>query len=80
MPELCLGGLSETWLLKACGDLHWRLIADRAGRDVPEFRDADGRKAYAAFCALRSASLRLDAFDEHDVLELDSEIAAVSRT
>lgn len=80
MPELCLGGLSETWLLKACGDLHWRLIAEAAGRDRPDFRDAGGERIYAAFRALRAEDLELDSFAEHDELGLLSEVAQVSRT
>ncbi|MET0313819.1 MAG: Pnap_2097 family protein [Hansschlegelia sp.] len=80
MPELCLGGLSETWLLKECGGLHWRLIADLAGKDRPEFRDETGAKVYAAFCAASAEGLGLDAFEEHDQLELISELAQASRT
>ena len=80
MPELCLGGLSETWLLKACGDLHWRLIADVCGVAAADFRAATGEKIYAAFCATQSDNLALDAFAEHDVLTIRSEIARTSRT
>ncbi|MFC7051132.1 Pnap_2097 family protein [Hansschlegelia quercus] len=79
MPELCLGGLSETWLLKECGGLHWRLIADLAGKDRPEFRDETGAKVYAAFCAASAEGLRLNVFEEHDRLEIVSELAQASR-
>lgn len=80
MPELCLGGVSETWLLKICGDLHWRLIAEFCGVAAADFRDAAGEKVYAAFCALRSDALTLDAFAEHDELTIRSEITRSSRT
>nr|WP_246482427.1 Pnap_2097 family protein [Methylopila capsulata] len=80
MPELCLGGLSETWLLKACGDLHWRLIAEFCGVAAADFRDANGEKVYAAFCAAQSDDLALDAFAEHDDLTIRSEITRTSRT
>ena len=39
MPHLCLGGLSETWLLRECGHRHWFLLAQATGRTVPNFRD-----------------------------------------
>lgn len=78
MPQLCLGGLSETWLLKQCGDLHWRLLADLAGMEAPDFRDADGAKVYAAFRALSAEGVALGRFDEHDELRIVSDIRQVS--
>ena len=42
MPHLCLGGLSETWLIKECGHRHWLLLAQATGRAVPNFCDAAG--------------------------------------
>lgn len=80
MPQLNLNGLSETWLLKEAGDVHWRLIADLAGRDRPDFRDETGEPVYAAFCAVSSEGLALDRFREHDELVIASTIRQVSRT
>ncbi|GBD50491.1 Pnap_2097 family protein [Methylopila sp. Yamaguchi] len=80
MPELCLGGVSETWLLKLCGDLHWRLLAEVCGVAAADFRDATGDKVYAAFCAVQSQGLALDAFAEHDELTIRSEMTRTSRT
>ncbi len=80
MPHLCLGGLSETWLLKELGDRHWGLLAGAAGRSRPEFRDGDGEPIYAAFTAV---SLRDGAFGrarEHDRLTLSSRLNRLSRT
>ncbi|MBF9033254.1 hypothetical protein HKCCE2091_03300 [Rhodobacterales bacterium HKCCE2091] len=56
MAELSPFGLSEQWLLRACGDRHWRMIARHAGLPGIDFRDAGGRPVYAAFCA---SSLRM---------------------
>lgn len=78
MPQLCLGGLSETWALKECGDLHWRLLADLAGLETPDFRDGEGARIYAAFCALSAEDLGLDRFEEHDELRVVSELRRVS--
>jgi probable biosynthetic protein (TIGR04099 family) len=80
MPHLCLGGLSETWLLKECGHRHWFLLAHAAGRTVPDFRDAAGDKVYAAFVAVTVRDARLDAVGEHDELAFASELTRVSRT
>lgn len=53
MPQLGYLGLSENWLLKECGHLHWTGLADKLGKAKPEFIDDEGRKAYAAFIAVR---------------------------
>ncbi|MBE3640192.1 Pnap_2097 family protein, partial [Mangrovicoccus algicola] len=51
MAQLSPFGLSEQWLLRACGDRHWGLIAEGAGQTGTAFRDAQGHPVYAAFCA-----------------------------
>ncbi|MEI4488357.1 Pnap_2097 family protein [Frigidibacter sp. MR17.14] len=53
MPEMGYRGLSEQWLMRRAGDLHWRLIAAAMGQDRAQFDCADGRPLYAAFCATR---------------------------
>ncbi len=80
MPHLCLGGLSETWLLKECGHRHWFLLAEAAGQRVPEFRDAAGAPIYAAFVAATLRDGRLGASREHDELVFSSRLARISRT
>jgi probable biosynthetic protein (TIGR04099 family) len=80
MPHLCLGGLSETWLLRECGHRHWMMLARATGRTVPDFRDAGGDPVYAAFVAVTVRDARLDAAREHDELIFDSRLARVSHT
>lgn len=80
MPHLCLGGLSETWLLKECGHRHWFLLAQAAGRVVPDFQDAAGTPIYAAFVAVTVRDARLDAAYEHDELGFSSRLTRTSRT
>ncbi|MBT0959423.1 hypothetical protein IV417_18690 [Alphaproteobacteria bacterium KMM 3653] len=77
MQQLGPDGLSEQWLLGACGDLHWTLLARSLGQDSLRFQSADGRPLYAAFCATRidlasSGSL----LGEH--ISIHSEIAAAT--
>jgi probable biosynthetic protein (TIGR04099 family) len=78
MPQLAYTGLSENWLLKECGDLHWRGLAALAGHEKPEFRDADGRKAYAAFLAVRLREARLESLAENTAFAIDSSLARVA--
>ncbi|MFG1462421.1 Pnap_2097 family protein [Xanthobacter sp. DSM 24535] len=80
MPHLAYGGLSETWLLKELGHRHWQLLARSAGREVPDFRDADGATVYAAFIAVSVSDAALGAFREHDNLVLRSRLERISRT
>lgn len=53
MPQLAHTGIAENWLLKECGQRHWEALAAQAGRDVPEFFDDQGKRAYASFIAVR---------------------------
>jgi probable biosynthetic protein (TIGR04099 family) len=80
MPHLCLGGLSETWLLRECGHRHWFLLAQAAGRAVPDFRDEEGDPVYAAFIAVTVREGRFDAAREHDTLDFRSRLTRISRT
>jgi probable biosynthetic protein (TIGR04099 family) len=80
MPHLCLGGLSETWLLRECGHRHWFLLAHVTGRAVPDFRDEEGDPVYAAFIAVTVREARFDAAREHDTLEFRSRLTRISRT
>ncbi|MCR4265176.1 Pnap_2097 family protein [Nitratireductor sp. ZSWI3] len=51
MAQLAPEGLSEQWLLRECGDIHWLLLAQAIGLNRAVFVDDEGRPAYAAFCA-----------------------------
>lgn len=75
MPQLAYAGLSEPWLLRDCGDRHWLAIAARLGLADPDFRDADGRTAYAAFLGLRLTQAALHAAHEHDRLTVGTRLS-----
>lgn len=51
MAEMGYSGLSEQWLKRRAGDLHWRLIALAMGQRDAVFTCTDGEPLYAAFCA-----------------------------
>ncbi|MBR8256303.1 Pnap_2097 family protein [Burkholderia ambifaria] len=74
MPQLAHTGLSENWLLKECGQRHWEALAAHSGREVPEFFDGEGRRAYPSFVTVwvdmnpRHAIRENDAFELHVVL------------
>jgi probable biosynthetic protein (TIGR04099 family) len=80
MPHLCLGALSETWLLKECGHRHWLLLAAAAGLDIPNFHDNAGESIYAAFLAVSVRDAAMDAVREHDHLDFSSQLVRGART
>jgi probable biosynthetic protein (TIGR04099 family) len=70
MPQLCFTGLSENWLLKECGHLHWEALARHSGRVSPDFVAENGSRSYAAFTAVRLRASGLDTFAENDDFEI----------
>lgn len=80
MPELAYAGLSENWLLKECGQRHWRGIAGACGQALPCFRDASGRTAYAAFTAVSVSAASLDGIGEHAGFGIATEVAPAGRS
>lgn len=72
MPQLAHAGLSENWLLKECGHRHWEALARATGREIPEFIDDNGERAYAAFTAVSVDEAELDRFTEHDTFDIET--------
>ncbi|MFE2225631.1 SDR family NAD(P)-dependent oxidoreductase [Streptomyces kronopolitis] len=76
LPALSVGGLSENWLLREAGDLHWSLIGEHFGLPVAELADADGERLLPAFTRARlTAAGSLRFFREHDEGELTGTLA-----
>jgi probable biosynthetic protein (TIGR04098 family) len=69
MPQMALGGLSEAWLFRELGDMHWTLISRGLSAPSSQLADANGDRLYATFTRLRFVSDRpLNAFVENDHL------------
>jgi probable biosynthetic protein (TIGR04099 family) len=80
MPQLCRGGLSETWLLKDIGHRHWTLLAHALGQSLPEFEDANGAAVHAAFNAVAVRQGDLGAAEANAVLHVASDLTRLSNT
>lgn len=80
MPQLALGALSETWLLKELGHRHWLLLAEAAGLSHPDFHDAGGARVYAAFTSVSVKGAAFNDAREHSHLTISSRLYRVSRT
>lgn len=80
MAELGLRGLSEHWLLRRLGDLHWRLIAEALGEADAVFATPDGRPVYAAFCAISLHAPGMALPRAGDALRIAAQLFMVSRS
>jgi probable biosynthetic protein (TIGR04099 family) len=80
MPQLCLGGLSETWLLKDIGHRHWTLLGYALGQSLPEFEDASGAAVHAAFSAVALRQGDLRAVRAGAILHVASDLTRLSNT
>jgi probable biosynthetic protein (TIGR04098 family) len=69
MPQLGPYGLSENWLLRYLGDLHWQTICDALGELSRDIRDEQGNRLYASFIRVTwTASQPLSHFGESNTL------------
>lgn len=74
MPNLAFTGLSENWLLKECGHQHWIALAALNDRPLPDFRDPQGRIAYAAFTLVKSQGLQLQDIVENRSFRIETRL------
>jgi probable biosynthetic protein (TIGR04098 family) len=75
MPHLDVGGLSENWLHRYAGDLHWEAIGRRLGVATDEIRAEGDHRLYPTVVALRARyQAPLSAIVENDVLEASLEV------
>jgi probable biosynthetic protein (TIGR04099 family) len=74
MTHLAHAGLSENWLLKECGQLHWEALAAATGRELPDFVDDSGARAYPAFTSVRVSDAALEKLAEHDAFEIETSL------
>jgi probable biosynthetic protein (TIGR04098 family) len=76
MPQMAMEGLSESWLLKELGDMHWSMITKGLGSPSSELRDGSGNRLYATFTRIHYAFVRpLGAIGENTSVDLGGKIA-----
>jgi len=54
MPHLDIAGLSESWLFRHAGHLHWTAIHESLGIAADELRNDRDERLYASFVAIRA--------------------------
>lgn len=68
MPQMANKALSENWLLKEMGDMHWEMLSKGLGQQSSHFTDASGDRLYAAFVRITYSLDPLNTFRENETL------------
>jgi len=74
MPQMANSALSENWLLKEMGDMHWEMLSHGLNQKSSEFTDSQGNRLYAAFVRVSYSIDPLNDFHEHEILQLKGAI------
>lgn len=75
MPEMTMQGLSENWLFKKLGAVHWKLISQAFNTPSSGLVDESGNRLYASFVRITiEGSNSLENIDENDTCTLTATI------
>jgi probable biosynthetic protein (TIGR04098 family) len=73
MPQMAVGGLSESWLFKELGDIHWNMLAKALGQPTRLLSDSAGDRIYATFTRIQSrSSCALGMYKENERIDITS--------
>lgn len=76
MPQMAVGGLSESWLMRELGDMHWTSICQALATASHTIHDALGNRLYATFVRIRLVlEDHLKQFRENDALVLETRLS-----
>jgi probable biosynthetic protein (TIGR04098 family) len=76
MPQMALGGLSEHWLFKELGDMHWSTLTKAFATPSHLLRDDEGHRVYATFTRIRlESTCPLADFEENEPVSLDISVS-----
>lgn len=81
MPQMAVGGLSENWLFKELGDIHWAMICDALERPSDGILDELDNRLYATFTRIRiELSAHLKGFRENEPLGLTGRLSRFGKS
>lgn len=81
MPQMALGGLSESWLLKEFGDIHWEMTCRALNSESHNLKDELGNRLYATFVRVRyESSHHLKTFRENEPLDFQARLSRCGRS
>ena len=74
MPQMANSALSENWLFKEFGDIHWELLSKGLNTNSANIKDETGNRLYATFTRIIFSSFPLSNFSENDTLIFEGEL------
>lgn len=75
MPQMALEALSENWIFKELGDMHWDLLCRGLDTESMQLKDELGNRLYATFTRIRiQASASFNHFLENEEFSLSGQI------
>ncbi len=76
LPQMAAGGLSESWLFKEIGDLHWSQISKGLGVPSAQVRDIGGNRLLATFTRVQvDSTVPLAAYVENEPIAIEGKIS-----
>ncbi|XZF14337.1 LnmK family bifunctional acyltransferase/decarboxylase [Chitinophagaceae bacterium MMS25-I14] len=75
LPQMANGALSEHWLLKETGDIHWQLLGRGLEQKSSAITDHAGDRLYATFVRVSYTTSPLCAFRENEHIQFHSAIS-----
>jgi probable biosynthetic protein (TIGR04098 family) len=76
MPQMALGGLSESWVFKEFGDVHWSILAKGLRRPSHLLQDGNGERLYATFIRFQlESTCALASFRENERVQFDASMS-----
>lgn len=74
MPQMANTTLSENWLFKELGDIHWELLSKGLNTPSGNIKDEFENRLYATFTRINFSASSLNEFKENDTMVFDGEI------
>ena len=74
MPQMANNALSENWLLKELGDIHWKMFSKGLEQKSVDLKDDEGNRLYATFIRIQYSLSPLNNFGESEELSLKGKI------
>lgn len=74
MPQMANSSLSENWLFKEMGDIHWELLCKGLNTKSGSITDESGNRLYATFTRIQTECCPLSNFKENQPLSVTGTI------
>lgn len=75
LPQMAINALSENWLLKELGDIHWKMLSKGIEQKTSQFKDDIGNRLYAAFVRINYETKPLNEFLENENISFNGVIS-----